>query len=240
MPNLWDFFSVRPARRSVKYSKKRGVLFSNPTGTKKALFYVGNAIFLGAIGYVLYLYWPISKALVNYWQISKENPPIANVTPTLVPTPMILPVVSSEFMIKIPRIGAQTTVVANVSASNSQEYLKVLETDVVAQAKGSDLPGGGINHTTYIFAHSTEQGLNMTRKNAVFYLLGELVNGDEVQISYHGQTFAYRVYKKQIVNASQIEFLTYKEKDKEVLILQTCWPLGTDWKRLLVFAQRVL
>ena len=35
------------------------------------------------------------------------------------------------------------------------------------------------------------------------------------------------------------EYLNYKEEGKELLILQTCWPLGTDWKRLLIFAERV-
>ena len=43
----------------------------------------------------------------------------------------------------------------------------------------------------------------------------------------------------KIVTAKEFEYLTYSDSNKEVLILQTCWPIGTNWKRLLVFAQRL-
>lgn len=237
---LLDFFRIRPRRRKVKYRRKNGVLFSNPTGIKKYLFYLGNSLLLMTVGYVTYLYWPIGKAVVNYWQISPGSQRVTEVTPTLMPTPVTLAVATTEYTITIPKIGAKTAVVENVSPYDAKEYLKVLESEVVAQSKGSAIPGQGKNNMTYIFAHSTQQGLSMVRKNAVFYLLGELNNGDEVSLNYHGTNYAYRIFNQQVVSASQVEFLKFKDPGKEVLILQTCWPLGTDWKRLLVFAERVV
>jgi LPXTG-site transpeptidase (sortase) family protein len=90
----------------------------------------------------------------------------------------------------------------------------------------------------YLFAHSTQQGWSMSRKNAVFYLLGELENGDVIFINYNGQIYTYKVYQKKIFKPEEADILGYNEKDKEVLLLQTCWPIGTDWNRLVVFAER--
>ena len=76
-------------------------------------------------------------------------------------------------------------------------------------------------------------------KNSVFYLLGELDKDDKILINYQGKIIEYTVYMKKIVTAKEFEYLTYSDSTKEVLILQTCWPIGTNWKRLLVFAQRL-
>jgi LPXTG-site transpeptidase (sortase) family protein len=129
--------------------------------------------------------------------------------------------------------------VANVSASNSTEYLKVLQSNVIAQASSSSLPGSGDGKSTYLFAHSSGLGLSMVRNNAVFYLLGELNTNDVVFINYQGKIYTYQVYKQEVVDASAVQYLNYSEPDKEVLILQTCWPIGTDWKRLLVMAKLI-
>ena len=134
---------------------------------------------------------------------------------------------------------AKSMVVPNVSPFDKTEYLKVLESNVVAQAKDTDLPGEGLGKMTYIFAHSTQQGIDMVRKNAVFYLLGQLGNEDTFSIKYMGNTYIYSVYDKKVVAANEIEYLKYSDVEKEVVILQTCWPIGTDWKRLLIFGERI-
>jgi LPXTG-site transpeptidase (sortase) family protein len=66
-----------------------------------------------------------------------------------------------------------------------------------------------------------------------------LKNNDPIFIIYDGQVYAYKVYNQKVVEAKEVEYLAYGENGKEILILQTCWPLGTDWKRLLIFAERI-
>jgi len=46
------------------------------------------------------------------------------------------------------------------------------------------------------------------------------------------------VIDSKIVDPSEIEYITRKT-NQEFVTLQTCWPLGTTFKRLLVFAVRV-
>lgn len=235
-----DFFRVTPRSRKVKLKHKKGVLFKNPGLLGKTIFYAGSWLFVLALTYAIYLYFPLVRTVLRYELVTKKNSSSANLT-TIVPTPT--PLAQSEqkqeYNITIPKIGAFADIAENVDPFNRNEYLKVLGNNFVAQAKDSSNPGLGKGHTTYLFAHSTTEGLDMLRKNSIFYLLGELGNGDVIFINKNGINYTYKVYKQQVVDASQIQYLKYTEADREVLILQTCWPIGTDWKRLLVFAELV-
>ena len=140
-----------------------------------------------------------------------------------------------NFSVVIPKIGANARVVSNVDTSNEREYAEALKKGV-AQAQGTAFPGEG-GHI-FLFAHSTDYWWNVSTYNAVFYLLGKLVKGDDINIFYKGERFMYRVVDSKIVDPSEVEYITRKTNE-EFLTLQTCWPLGTTFKRLLVFAVRV-
>ena len=116
----------------------------------------------------------------------------------------ILQVKDSAFSIVIPKIGASEKVNANVDPSNSSEYKKSLLSGV-AHAKGSAFPG--LNGTTYIFAHSADSFWNVGRYNAVFYLLKELVPGDDVIIVFNGKRFNYQVSEKKVVEPSDVQYI---------------------------------
>lgn len=141
----------------------------------------------------------------------------------------------SNFSVVIPKIGANARIVSNVDTSNEREYSEALKKGV-AQAQGTAFPGEG-GHI-FLFAHSTDYWWNVSSYNAVFYLLGKLIKGDDINIFYKGERFVYRVVDSKIVDPSEVEYITRKT-NKEFLTLQTCWPLGTTFKRLLVFAVRV-
>jgi LPXTG-site transpeptidase (sortase) family protein len=239
---MWDFFKPVPSKRTIKIRSKSGVIYNNPGALGKSLFHLGNLMLVLAVIYAVYLYLPLAQAMAGFWQIDNETPIVAQPTKVpgmALPTPTLVAVGTTEYSISVPRIGAFANIVDNVSPFDRNEYIRVLKDKVVAQAKGSSEAGSGLGTSTFIFAHSTEQGLSMVRQNSIFYLLGELNNGDEILIGKKGNILKYKVYLKKIVNASEVEYLKYKEPGREVLILQTCWPLGTDWKRLLVFGERV-
>ncbi len=138
-----------------------------------------------------------------------------------------------NFSIVIPKIAANSNVIPNVNAADEREYLKALKKGV-AHANGTAFPGEG-GHI-FLFAHSTDYIWNVGTYNAVFYLLYKLEAGDEVYLVYKGRKYVYKVIGKKIVNPEEVEYLTRKT-NKEFLTLQTCWPPGTTWKRLLVFAE---
>lgn len=140
----------------------------------------------------------------------------------------------TNFGIIIPKVGANSRVIPNVDASEESIYLDALNKGV-AHTLGTAFPGE--NGHIFLFAHSTDYFWNIGSYNAVFYLLYKLESGDEIDLFYKGQRYVYTVIGKQIVNPSQVEFITRKS-NKEFLTLQTCWPPGTTLQRLLVFATR--
>jgi len=226
-----NFFRVVPKKRKIRVNKSSGLLYSNPPTPKKVIFYLGNVLFLGALVYGGYLYMPFLQAFYNY-KFTKAETKVETITEQKIEIEK-----SDEFFIQIPKILAFSKVVENVSPFDQAEYLSVLKQNLVAHSKESDTPGSGIGKMTYVFAHSSTREIDDIRNNAVFYLLGELELNDEILIKYHGQNLKYRVYDKKVVEASEVEYLNYKDENKEILILQTCWPIGTDWNRLLIFAE---
>ncbi|HLD11786.1 MAG TPA: sortase [Patescibacteria group bacterium] len=141
--------------------------------------------------------------------------------------------VDVQFSIVIPKINANAKVVPNVDAGNYKEYMAALKQGV-AHAKGTKLPGTKGN--MYLFAHSTDNVWNVGRYNAVFYLLKELEKDDTVHIFFNGWQYDYKVFEKSIVAPDQVQYLT-EQPDDYILTLQTCYPPGTTWKRLIIRAK---
>lgn len=140
----------------------------------------------------------------------------------------------SQFSIVIPKIGAAAKIYPNVDPTNESKFLPVLLKGV-AHAAGSVFPG--LSGNVYLFAHSSDNFWDAGRYNAVFYLLKDLNVGDEIVIFYQGNRYNYFVTGSKIVDPSDVSLITHAKEGNEQLILQTCWPPGTAWKRLMVFAR---
>ena len=143
--------------------------------------------------------------------------------------------VRTDFALVIPKIAAAANILPNVNPADEKSYRKALKNGV-AHAAGTSFPGQG--GTIYLFAHSTDSPVNISRYNAVFYLIKELEAGDQIIVFYSGQKFIYQVTEKLITSASDTTWLT-QSSPEEKLILQTCWPPGTSQKRLLIICQPV-
>jgi len=143
------------------------------------------------------------------------------------------------FGIHINKINAHSVVVPNVDANDPKIYMEALKNGV-AHALGSGLPGveSSINRSIYLFAHSTSAPSLVAQYNAQFYLLYKLEVGDEVEIVFWNKSYKYRVTDKKTVAADDTSFLT-PQTEKEILILATCTPPGTTWKRLIILAERI-
>lgn len=140
----------------------------------------------------------------------------------------------ANFSIVIPRIGASSRVIPNVDPSDPSVFKPALMQGV-AHAKGTVFPG--LPGNTYIFAHSTDSWWNVGRYNAVFYLLKDLQPGDDIVVFFEGIRHNYVVEKTFIADPSEVSYLINSHDGPEQLVLQTCWPPGTTWKRLFVIAK---
>ncbi len=151
------------------------------------------------------------------------------------------PLIQNEedvFSIEIPELDIQSIVTANIDPSNEKSYGSALKKGI-AHAAGTGLPGQlEENKTIYLFAHSTDAPWNIARYNAQFYGLKDAEEGQEIHLRFWGEDRVYKIVQKEIVAASDTSFLE-PQTEKEQLILQTCYPPGTAWKRLVVIAEPV-
>lgn len=186
---------------------------------------IGTLLIIGGLSLIGLIYGPVFREELRYRATSIGAPPEEE---EIIPQ-------SEEFGLIVPKIGINAKVFAYVDAYNPKEYLPLL-TQGVAHAKGSVLPGERGN--VFIFAHSSDTPLNITRYNAVFYLIGKLEPGDEIIVYFQYRRYVYEVVDKKIVPPELVEdTLSYLEG--KTLTLQTCHPPGTTINRLLVIAKEV-
>ena len=153
----------------------------------------------------------------------------------IIKTPVDLTPPNTDFSIVIPKLSAVAPIVPGVDATDPKKYLSALRRGV-AHAAGTSLPGEEGN--TYLFAHSTDAFYNVSAFNAVFYLIGKLDSGDEIEIFYKGEKIKYEVYDKKVVDADSSQYFG-KIGEGKTLTLQTCYPPGTTLKRLVVLAREI-
>lgn len=176
----------------------------------------GNILIIAGICGIFYTFFPLAQAYIQTPQYSTEKNNKTNLS------------------IYIPKIGANASIITNVDPFDETIYNEALRSGI-AHARGTALPGG--RGTSFLFAHSSAPPWENTRFNSVFLRLNELETGDIIVINNKGEELKYSVYDKKEVWPDEVKYLKWDGKDG--LILQTCTPIGTSLKRLLVFAERI-
>lgn len=205
--------------------------------------YCGYFLFISSLIGLFFTFLPVIKVGLDYYSnqisgkefiiedikpVAKKSTPSTNRLPQITIAP-----IDRQFGIVIPRINANSKVVANVDAGNEIAYNLALK-DGVAHAAGSAYPGEIGN--TFLFAHSSGNFWEISQYNAIFFLLKELKQGDAVYVFFQGKRYLYTVTNSIIVDADQVQYLNTQTNFAQ-LTLQTCWPPGTALKRLLVMGK---
>ncbi|KKQ48802.1 MAG: hypothetical protein US68_C0024G0007 [Candidatus Shapirobacteria bacterium GW2011_GWE1_38_10] len=187
-----------------------------------------------ALTVILFIFGPVIKQELSYSfnRMSGVQYSIDNIDVWSFQRPINAP--NINFSIIIPKLNAVSAIVENVDPLNQDEYLNALKKGV-AHARGSAFPGSVGN--VFLFAHSTDTLINVGRYNAIFFLIGHLTEGDEVDIYYKGRLYKYIVYDKKVVEPTDVEYLGTLTEGEKTLTLQTCYPPGTTFKRLVILAK---
>jgi len=179
---------------------------------------------------ILYVAAPLIIGEIRYRVVVEKQPEIARSKFSYVLSPN-----DNEMELIIPKIAVRTKVLTNIDPNKEEEYNSVL-TNKAAHAAGSSFPGQ--KGLIYLFGHSTNSIFNLNFFNPVFYSVKNLEKGDELALLYQGKLYNYRIDDKKVVEADDLSNLQ-SDPNKEMLILQTCWPPGTSWKRLLLIASPI-
>lgn len=210
---------------------------------------LGNFIAISSVLGIGFTFWPIASAYTKHTihnlqgtkfeaaQTASASQPTETFGSLLGdtqsnPAQILIPK-DPNFSIIVEKIGADATIVPNVDASSKTAYTEALRRGV-AHALGTSFPGQpGV---TYLFAHSTDTLFNVPRYNAIFYLLWEVKPQDKIVIFFNGKRHDYIVTETKITEPEDVSYFTLRTSE-QILVLQTCYPPGTTWKRFLVVAK---
>ncbi len=188
------------------------------------LFLLFAVFALGIVGGVYY-----QNEILVYWRsimILNNSQPTTTPTPTQKPAESRAPTLQMEQLEEpLPLVYSDT-----LEEQRLQEYLK--EGAVV-------LPLGtafGEPGNVVITAHSSgNQAFGPYR--FAFSKLGEMKEGNEFTLHTSTAVYTYRVYGKEVVWPHEVDKLP--NDDRSTVTLVTCWPLWTNFKRLLVHAELI-
>ena len=123
---------------------------------------------------------------------------------------------------------------APVFSSTSRSALE----NGVSHLPGTSFPwSGGAQRTVYLAAHRL--GYEGTRSRLIFYRLNRLTEGDEVVLEDRdGRKYRYRVTESFVVDPGE-DWVTGQVVGRDMVTLQTCTPIPTFDKRLIVRADRI-
>lgn len=94
----------------------------------------------------------------------------------------------------------------------------------------------GPQRNVYLAAHRL--GYEGTGSRLLFYELDRLGRGDEVILEGRGRTYRYRVTEKLMVDPTD-SWVMGQVRDRDMVSLQTCTPIPTFEKRLVIRADRI-
>lgn len=190
-----------------------------PRGSIKLIFIIITALILVFFGFVYGIKFQKEEKRFE----NKSSKPIAKeINPNMI----------KNFELFIPKLNIDVPVIPNVNGTNEKVYSEALKGGVAHYA-GTALPDGGSN--IFIFGHSSSI-LGTGKYDKVFASLGDLAIGDEIILLFNDMNYKYSVIDKKIVPSGDSSVLS--STNDEQLTLMTCWPIGTDAKRLVIIAKR--
>jgi LPXTG-site transpeptidase (sortase) family protein len=140
----------------------------------------------------------------------------------------------SQDLLVLPKFDIKAPIWIVESESKKDIYAK-LKNGVVVYPTTS-LPGG---EYSIILGHSSRYPWEPGKYKAVFSLLNELVIGDRIYVFWKQKPLVYEVVDKKIFlpypkGEGYTENIFSPNSSEKTLILQSCWPVGVDYKRIAV------
>ncbi len=137
---------------------------------------------------------------------------------------------SADLTLSLPSLGVRNAPVYDSDSSRALEA-------GVGHVPETSMPwDGGEQRNTYLAAHRL--GYAGTGSRLLFYELDKLGRGDEVILRGKGKTYRYKVSEILVVDPND-SWVMGQVRGRDMVTLQTCTPIPTFEKRLVIRADRV-
>ena len=98
------------------------------------------------------------------------------------------------------------------------------------------------NGNTLIFGHTSLERWKKNEYGYIFRNIPKLKAGDEFYIIREGNSYHYKMVERKIVLPKNVEeyYHNFTNTDKSYLTLMGCYPIGSNEKRIMIVAERVV
>lgn len=195
---------------------------------RRGLHSLGVGLAAGLIAVMIVLFGFFNERFIApFIQPSRAltNAPLISDSTTVGPDPELI----------IPKINLEVPVIYNANTIDEATVQTALQSGVVHYA---DTPLPGQNGNLVIVGHSSNNIFNPGKYKFAFVLLNRLDTGDTFYLEKDGKRYTYQVYKKQIVDASDVSVLGPADKTATASLI-TCDPPGTSLHRLVVTGEQI-
>ncbi len=182
------------------------------------------------VGYFLFLNWQDSSTVINTANINEITIDNTNQGPTLV-----VKETGEPNMVYIPDVNIEAPIIYISQEENNEEGYQAALTKGVVHYPGTAKPGEYGN--IYIFGHSSDYFWKEGNYKEIFKPLVDIPLGTMIKITdEEGKLYYYKIIETKIVGPEETSVLD-QDYDKQILTLQTSWPIGTALKRYLAIAE---
>ncbi|XLQ19670.1 MAG: sortase [Candidatus Moraniibacteriota bacterium] len=150
--------------------------------------------------------------------------------------PMALGDIRPEIIVEINKINVEVPVVLSNDAA--EEKLQEDLNDGVIHYPGTAMPGRRGN--MYVAGHSSNYIWSKGIYDNIFKNLNDLTDGDEIIVKTKQQNGKEINYKYVVTLNEEVapdDSRIFADTQSQELTLTTCWPLGTNARRIMVKAQ---
>jgi LPXTG-site transpeptidase (sortase) family protein len=207
------------------------LFFPNIFG-KKTLFYAFCGLFIFFIAFISLnfssYYFRYAKWDLPETKITLSGNTAANNLETPFKLPKLEKIIQYEKpnSIVIEKIGLTAPLI--FSQEKTQKEIEADLNNGVVAYPGSVLPGEIGN--LFITGHSSIYPWNHSAYGKVFAALDKLEAGDKVIVYYNKHKFEYKITNKYVAHAQDVR-LVHPDNEAKITLF-TCWPIGTNLKRL--------
>lgn len=179
-------------------------------------------------------------ANLKYWLVIGPLPVAinANIPKLPISSPRITPPLPDQAILKIDRLGISASIVFDAGGDLKNIYSN-LEKGVVHY---SSTPKPGLDGVSIILGHSSAYPWYKGQYGSVFALLGKLQLGDKFSVRYaDGRVFNFAVKQSIVFSpfADDARLTQIEKTSGSSLVLISCWPVGTNYKRIAVQAELI-
>lgn len=158
---------------------------------------------------------------------------VQNIQTTVKPLPT--PRLTNSLFLGIPALKISAPIIIEPNTTQNVIY-KQLEKGVVHYGT-TPLPGEF--GTAIILGHSSSPNFYKGSYGTIFSSLSKLSEGDKITITRDGKIYDFKVTKKLVFSPTSENDFELRELEyttTQSIVLMTCWPVGTNYKRIAIRA----